>query len=325
MRKDNRLHNTKALAFALFCTAVCGCTLLFGQKSFASWTETDSGTKYELEDGQYAVGFSEIDGKQYYFDKEGYLAKGKFYAEDEDAYYYADKKGVIQTGTIKTKKVFYIADETGKLQTGFMEYDNNRYYFSKDASLAIGWFQADGSWYYADKEGVVMTGFLTLDGYRYYLEEDGKRVSDAVMDIDGVTYVFNSDGSIDENATVLYPVYQYISKKRQENDRSNVLMNTKVQACAMLRAADLVNGYGKKEDSSVEILLKNRGVRSLGGYEFSYGGVEGYGIERLVLDMERDWNLARVLKEQSITEVGLGFYEEDGILYYDVIFISAGD
>lgn len=313
----------KRSVFLLSGLSMAAGVLLLGHSSLASWIEIDNGTKYELEGGNYATGFSEIDGKRYYFDKDGYLVKGKFYVEAEDAYYYADKKGVIQTGIIQTKKVFYIADETGKLQTGFMEYEGKRYYFGTDAKLVTGWFQSEGSWYYADDQGVVLTGFLTLDGYRYYLNEDGARVSDAVMEIDGVTYIFNSDGSVDENATALYPVYQYIFQTRKEKELSNILMNTKVQACAILRAADLVNGYVTDEGDAIERLLRNRGVKCSGGYEFSYGGVEGYDLERLCSDMQKDTNLAAVLSEADVTEVGLGVYQQDEICYYDIIFVSA--
>ena len=103
-------------------------------------------------------------------------------------------------------------------------------------------------------------------------------------------------------------------------------MNSKVQACAVLRAADLVNGYGQTESdtgTTLEALLRNRGVKCSGGYEFSYGGVADYGIERLIADMEKDLNLMQVVKDGTVSETGLGIYEKDGIYYYDIIFIMA--
>ena len=322
MKKYRRSKHIMAIGMTTVTVAFIS-LFLFGNKSYASWIETENGTKYELENGEYATGFSEIDGNRYYFNDDGYLQTGKFYVEAEDAYYYANKRGIIQTGTIKTKKVFYVADEAGKLQSGFVEYENNRYYFGKGVNLMTGWFQVDGNWYYADDQGVIMTGFLTLDGYRYYLNEDGVRISDAAMEFDGITYIFNADGSVDENATTLYPIYQYISQKRKADNLQDILMNSKVQACAILRASDLVNGYAVGEETSIERLLKNRGVKCSGGYEFSYGGVEEYGIDKLLSDMEKDLNLTNVLCKQTVTEVGLGFYEKDNIFYYDIIFITA--
>ena len=298
--------------------------LLFKQQSLASWIQEENGTKYENEDGMYATGFVEIENERYYFDADGYLVTGKFYVEDEKAYYYANKKGEIQTGVIQTKKVFYIADENGKIQIGFVEYDGKRYYFNDKAEIVTGWFKVEDNWYYADDSGVIMTGFITLEGYRYYLNSDGTRVSDTTLEIDGITYIFNKDGSVDENATVMYPVYQYLAGKRAGDGNGNgIEMNAKVQACAILRASDLKNGYSEnqEETTSVEALLKNRGVKCSGGYEFSYGGIEGYGIEQLLADMEKDINLLNVLKETSVKEVGLGFYHENNIYYYDIIFI----
>lgn len=321
-----KMKNKKNIlsAMLVFFGAVILLSVFFTkQQTFASWIEEEEGKKYETEDGELAIGFSEIDGKRYYFDENGCLLTGKFYVEEESAYYYANKKGVVQTGIVETKSGFYVLDDSGKIQTGFVEYENNRYYFNTKAEMETGWFKVDGSWYYAGDTGVLMTGFLTLEGYRYYLGTDGIRVSDTVMEIDGVTYIFNKDGSIDENATTLYPVYQYFNQVRADNGFSAAELNPKVQACAILRASGLTEGYGSVEaaDGSVETLLKNRGVMSNGGYEFSYGGTEGYGIEQLLSDIRKDINIDTVLKDESITGVGLGLYEKDNIYYYDIIFI----
>lgn len=295
----------------------------FKQQSFADWVEDVDGVRYEQEDGQYAVGFSDIDGQRYYFDTDGYLVKGKFYIEEEDAYYYSDKNGILQIGVIQTKSSFYITEDTGKLQTGFVEYENQRYYFDEKVKLVKGWFKVTDDWYYADDYGVIMTGFVDLDGYRYYLNADGTRVSDTTITIDGITYVFNRDGSVDENATVLYPVYEFLNQIRAANGKNSLELNSKVQSCAILRASELVNGYLQMQDSSLVLVsvLQSRGVQCNGGYELSYGGVSEYGIDRLISDMHKDYNLTEVLKEDSVAEVGLGMFEQDGIFYYDIILV----
>lgn len=314
MNNKYRINQKVVILFAIL--------IIFGMllpqiHSYASWKETEDGMMYEIDEGQYAVGFSVIEDEMYYFNSDGYLQTGKFYVEEEAAYYYANKDGVIQTGNIKTKNSFYVADENGKLQTGFIEYEGNRYFFNGNADLVIGWFHANDHWYYANSTGTLATGFLELDGYRYYLNEDGTRVSDTVMEIEGVTYVFNKDGSIDENATQLYPAFQYIS-----GIRSDITMNGKVQACAILLASELVNGYSNS-GYNVETILKNRGIKCNNGYEFAYGGIEGYNLDQLITNMKLDSNLQRVLQDNSLTEVGLGIYEKDGLNYYDIVFISA--
>jgi hypothetical protein len=145
------------------------------------------------------------------------------------------------------------------------------------------------------------------------------------MEIDGTTYVFNRDGSVDENGTAMYPVYQYLIGVRENNGiLSDFLLDSKVQACAVLRASELVEGYQSENEGSqtLETLLKNRGVKCNGGYEFSYGGVENYGMEQLMRDMERDFNLHQVMQEASITSVGLGIYILNNVCYYDIILVE---
>lgn len=322
----NKKHTLQGMSVVLFFLAVTGCVLLFKQMTLASWVEEPEGIRYEQENGEYAVGFADIDGKRYYFDGEGYLVTGKFQVKDGDtkSYYYADQDGVVQIGIIRTKKELYKTDETGKILTGFVEIEGERYYFNDKAELVRGWFKLDVDWYYANEDGIIMTGFLELDGYRYYLNPDGTRVSDITMVIEGVTYVFNRDGSIDENATLLYPVIEYLNAVRMDNGKEVFMLNTRVQACAVLRAAGLVEGYRVTEDRAepLENLLANRGVMCAGGYEFSYGGIKDYGIENMIEDMRRDMNLQQVLKE-DLSEAGLGFYKQDGIYYFDVILIRA--
>ena len=289
--------------------------------AYASWVEEEEGVGYLQEDGQYAVGFLDIEDERYYFDTDGHLVTGKFYVEDEDAYYYSDESGILQFGVIQTKNDFFITDENGRLIRGFAEYEGKRYFFNDIAQLVVGWFKQNGNWYYADSAGVIMTGFITVDNYRYYLNADGSRVSDTVLEIDGVTYIFNKDGSIDENATTLYPVFVCMNQIRQQNGCESLIMNSKVQSCAILRATELVNGF-TANTTSIESLLANRGVLCSGGFEFSYGGLENYDINRLMTDMQKDINLLNVLTNSAVTEAGLGVHVQDGIFYYDFIFIE---
>ena len=102
-----------------------------------------------------------------------------------------------------------------------------------------------------------------------------------------------------------------------------IILNSKVQACAILRASALVDGFqsylGQEED--LERLLKSRGIKCNGGYEFSYGGTENYDLSTFLSDLKKDWNLLSVLEENESFEVGLGMYEKDSIMYFDIIFI----
>lgn len=300
-----------------------------GKASYAYWIEEEEGKKYLLPDGQLAIGFADIEEQRYYFDTDGHLVTGKFYVEAEDAYYYSDESGVLQYGAIQTEYDFFITDENGKLLTGFAENDGKRYFFNEIAQMVVGWFRHDNNWYYADGNGVIQTGFVTVDGYRYYMTQDGTRVQDAVLEIDGITYVFNQDGSVDENATLTYPIFQYINDLRIQNGQSALMLNNKVQACALLRASGLVNGFSLENTGDLESLLANRGVRCLGGYEFAYGGIEGYDFQRLMTDMQKDYNMTKALADTKVSEIGIGVHKVNEIMYYSIIFImsdvSVGD
>lgn len=315
-------RNKGTVLLVVFLIMAVVCVFSFNRISYASWVEEEDGIRYIQEDGQYAVGFVDIEDKRYYFDVDGHLVYGKFYVEEEECYYYSNAEGVVQVGAIQTENDFYITDHTGRLLTGFAEYDGQRYYFNQIAQLVVGWFKHEDNWYYANSVGKIMTGFVTVDGYRYYFNPDGTRVQNCILEIDGITYSFNADGTIDENTTVLYPVFQQINNLRRECGLSELVINQKVQACAILQAANLVNGFSSASSISTEQILLNRGVQTKVGYEFAYGGIVDYNITRLLSDMQKDVNFMNVLYNESITDVGLGMFQEDNVFYYDIIFIT---
>lgn len=318
----NKKNISVVIIFILAIIVSLACIIYFSQNVKASWKEDENGKTYILDNGEKAVGFQEIDDLLYYFDEDGYLETGKLYFEDEDVYYYADENGVIQTGVIEYDGGIYITDDSGKIQTGFVQMDGKTYYFNSRAEQLFDWFKLGDDWYYADEEGVIQTGFLTLNGYRYYLDTEGKRVSDTVMEIDGVTYIFSSDGSIDENATLLYPIYHYISEQRKVMGMNDIIMDNKVQACALIRATGLAESFADNTDDQIENMLKNRGIKSNGGYEFSYGGIVGYDIDKLMVNLGQDDRFKSALNDPEINVSGIGMYTEDDKNYFDIILVS---
>ncbi|MDD5998530.1 MAG: hypothetical protein PUC55_02380 [Lachnospiraceae bacterium] len=327
MKKKNQSHRMR-IHWIRFCILliVAGISgvVIYRKPSYAAWQQQEDGSVYyEDENGQIAVGFQEIDGKRYYFDDNGYLQTGKFYVKEKDAYYFSDDQGVLAVGgIIPTEDGFYAVDAEGKIQTGFVDYEGARYYFDSTATIVKGWYKAEDNWYYADENGKMCTGLLSIDGARYYFGTDGICVRNTTLDLDGVTYVFNADGSVDENATVLYPVYQSINTIRTQNGLPELQRDGKVQACAIIRATSLTDGFEESMAGTLENLLKNRGVSCKNGYEFSYGGIESYDTERLIQDMTKDSRLQEALRDASVTTVGIGVYQQDAVGYYDIILIS---
>ena len=320
-KKSNRV--TVVLVILLLISSMLAYCMYFS--SSASWKEDEKGKKYEDEDGNFLTGFQDIEGYMYYFDSDGYMKTGKIYVEDEDAYYFADDNGIIQIGTFKDDDSLYITDDKGRISIGFVDYDGERYYINGKAELVKGWFKVEDNWYYSDSTGKIATGMMTINGYRYYFGDGGVRVSDTVMEIEGVTYVFNSDGSVDENATTLYPAYEYIRNVRNECGLNDILLEPKVQACAIYRAGILPEGYSEDSDNELERLLQNRGVKCNGGYELSYGGSEGYNTDMLIEHMKKDNNFNTIIRDEAIQYVGMGVHVEENISYYDIIFITGSD
>lgn len=291
---------------------------------YADWEEEVGKKRYQKENGVYATGFTDIDGQRYYFDSDGYLTIGKFYDVDTDAYYYADADGVIQVGVIQEEKHFYITDEMGRLSVGFAQTGGSRYYFDESAELVTGWFTDSGKWYYAAENGVLLTGLLELEGKQYYLQADGVMLANTVVELSGKQYVLREDGSVDEMATAMYPLYSYLNQCRKENGNNELVTDFGVQAVAVQRAETLSAGYQNsgQEDIVLQELLDRHGVSSTGGYELAYGGVPDYSVERLCMDMAKDEALQQILKQDAVTAAGAAFYEQDGMIYYDIILIK---
>jgi len=126
-------------------------------KAEAAWQTTSKGTRYTITQSPgYMVGLKKIDGKTYYFNKQGYMITGWF-----------------QTGGRR----FYFDPKTGAMKTGRVAIGGKPYYFNpSNGVLQKGWFQASTSklWYYSDENGVLQKN-KWIDGY--YVDSTGKRAS----------------------------------------------------------------------------------------------------------------------------------------------------
>ena len=202
-----------------------------GQKQ-TGWLTLDENRYYLDEQGARATGVRVIDGKYYYFSKDGVMhtgwlkKSGNRYYFDENGIrvtglqsiggkvYYFNGKGVMQTGWLtKSGKTYYFGED-GVRVTGKQVIDGNTYYFSKkgvmtvgwltisgktfyfreDGTMAAGWTKIDKVWYAFSKKGIMQTGWITKNGNRYYLGEDGAMVTGTTIEIDGVSYTFDNKG-----------------------------------------------------------------------------------------------------------------------------------
>lgn len=113
--------------------------------------------QYLDENGSYASGWMEIDGKKYYFSKVNYKKLTGWKRVDDKVWYFGTD-GVLRrlSGIRKTSDglSYYFDPTTGEMTTGWIHYGVNDYYFSP-------------------KTGRMLTGWQTIDGEKYYLNTYG--------------------------------------------------------------------------------------------------------------------------------------------------------
>lgn len=133
------------------------------QSAVIGWNKDDIGYWYVYSDGSYPVNtWKTIDGKDYYFKSDGYMASDEYIKSNDNNLYYVDKEGVWDLLIYQWKS-------------------NNKGWWIE--GIKSGWFpksewcKVDNKWYYFDKDGYMVTGKVKI-GLR--------------------TYTFNSDGSLVE-------------------------------------------------------------------------------------------------------------------------------
>lgn len=187
-----------------------------------SYTTTTEEWVYVADNtGKLKTGWHKQNGVYYYLDP--VMQKGVF--EDNSKLYVADQYGHVVTAkgwkkvqtSSEDSKWFYFNDDKWSLVQGWKKIngkwyyfcpemavstiinDNKYYCFDKDGHLTSGpYVTADGKITIVDKKGVVKNkGWFKSNGKWYYL--DGRKiVTDSVKTIDGKTYYFRPDGSMNK-------------------------------------------------------------------------------------------------------------------------------
>lgn len=123
------------------------------------------------------------------------------------AQYYANEKGVLQTGWINDQADKLHANYDYTLSEGWTNLDGTTYYFSDEAKMQTGYLNLADQIYYLGQDGAMTTGWLdTNDGVFYFDVETGKQAFGAQA-VDGVMYYFDQKGALgtgwikDENGT----------------------------------------------------------------------------------------------------------------------------
>ena len=165
---------------------------------------------YYGEDGKEICGFKTIDGKQYYFEKNGMLAFDTAFSVDGKTYYSASDGTVTELSNEGWNKVgedyLYIKD--GQILKNCIVQINGAYYGFSDKGFRYSnttffmWDENSYSYYWASPSGALYTNMWSGAPYVYYYGADAKRCS-GVQIIDGVQYAFNSSGELIVSDTIL--------------------------------------------------------------------------------------------------------------------------
>lgn len=130
------------------------------------WIKDNGGWWYREKDGSYPKNtWKTIDGKDYYFKSDGYMASDEF----------------IKSATYKVDSKLYYVKPSG-------EWDKNTYRWQKNDK---GWWlsQIGSAWYPAN-------AWAKIDYKWYYFDKDGYMVAGKTITINGKKYTFNKDGGL---------------------------------------------------------------------------------------------------------------------------------
>lgn len=158
------------------------------------WIYYDDNWYFLNSSGAMQIEWVKENGVWYYLGKDGEMSTGWIVYNDK--WYYLDNTGAMKTSWILYKGDWYYLNPDGSMQTGWLDNKDEWYYFNPDGSMKSGeWVFSNGNWYYINYIGTMRCGWLYKDDKYYYFNPDGS-MNTATKTIDGYTYKFNNDGSV---------------------------------------------------------------------------------------------------------------------------------
>ncbi|WP_417405929.1 C39 family peptidase [Holdemanella biformis] len=154
------------------------------------WNETHD--MYTKEDGQFAIGWQEIDQEMYYFNESGILQcdqwidnhyvgfDGKMAKNQWINDRYVDSNGLWQQNRwVNNGKWLYRYGDGTYAQNKFEVINGSTYYFGADGYMVTGWSTIESNWYYFNASGCMVTNAWVGN---YYLGSDGVMARNAWID-----------------------------------------------------------------------------------------------------------------------------------------------
>ena len=166
----------------------------------AKWKQDANGWWYSDGYGGYPKNCRmTIDGKEYYFKADGYIAFGWQLLNGK--WYVFDSSGAMKKNAWEGN---YWLGADGAMATSSWV-DNNKYYVGPDGLWIEGygtgqWKQDASGWWYSDGYGGFPSSqFKTIDGIDYYFKADGY-MAVGWLEVSGAWYFFDTSGAMKKNA-----------------------------------------------------------------------------------------------------------------------------
>ena len=159
-----------------------------GHPVTSTWKVIDGKKYYFDAEGKKVTETTVINGKRYFFRKDGVLPTG--WNETKNMYF--NEYGVKVTGIQSIDGKTYNFGEAGKLQQGWMEVNGKKVYFNNGA-LATGEVDINGKKYNFNDDGTITTGWKKIGDEKAYYDEYGYKTH-GWKEIDGKKYYFNKEG-----------------------------------------------------------------------------------------------------------------------------------
>ncbi|WP_398601052.1 glycoside hydrolase family 70 protein [Streptococcus tangpeifui] len=126
-----------------------------------------------------ATGYRDMYGQTYYFDENGFQAKGQFVTDDKGTHYFDEDNGAMAKNKfVNDGDNWYYMDGNGNAVKGQYPVDNQILYFNPETGVQVkGQFITDAqgriSYYDANSGALKSSGFFTTNGNDWYYAENG--------------------------------------------------------------------------------------------------------------------------------------------------------
>jgi len=144
--------------------------------------------------GNMETDWMEDEDNYYYLNSKGEMQTGWLMYKNE--WYFLDDNGIMKTDWIKYNDNWYFLRANGSMVTGWISIDNEWYYLTANGNMKTGWLYYDKKWYYLNSHGVMETGWIECEDQWYYLDFDGSMKSGEWIFSKGNWYYLNYVGNM---------------------------------------------------------------------------------------------------------------------------------